>query len=442
VVTGRLRRVIRMRVLAATSATLALAAALCGCAPAEPSPQSTAAVAAECASAATGVVAAAEQLVAEYDRTVDEAQQAATSPSPSADPTQTPTHNAGDDPLADAVAAAREINERLGCEQAGFQARLEAGLAAIDTSGPIAAAVLARVSASLLGDLRQDPADWELSSGAELPEALSRAAEGTTIVLPAGTIELEQTLVLLAGVTVRGAGIDATAIRSRAPDAGIIVAASSAVRMEDLTIAHVGDRPASVVVAGPSATLALSRVRLSGAVAAGDGVGGAGLYVAAQGSEGDGRGTTLEITDARFEGNAWAGAAVAGGHRVSVVSTTFAGNGGVGVLFLDVTSGSLSDSTFTDNGIGVAASGASTPSVLRGTIAGGQVGIQVDASAAPVIDAVSISGATSAAVLFGGESTGSITGSTCEGAPYDIVVSNSAAPTLGENACTVTRGAG
>jgi hypothetical protein len=263
-------------------------------------------------------------------------------------------------------------------------------------------------------------------------------------VLPAGTIDLDATLVLLEGITMRGAGRDATTIRSTASDAAVIVVTASVVRLENLTVELSGGQPASGLVAGPSASVALSGVRMTGAVAGvggGDvGGGGAGVYLSAQGNAGSGRGTTLEITDSVFERNAWAGVAVAGGHRVSIRSTTFARNGEVGLIFLDESSGSVSGSTFTDNKIGLAATGSATPTWLASTVTGGSVGAQMDAAAAPVIDGLTVSGSTSAAVIFGGTSGGSIGGTTCDNVPYGIVISGTAAPTLGKNGCTVARG--
>jgi hypothetical protein len=184
----------------------------------------------------------------------------------------------------------------------------------------------------------------------------------------------------------------------------------------------------------------MSGVRIAGGTATTDGAGGAGVYLSAEGDEASGRGTTLEITDSLFERNAWAGIAVAGGHRVSIESSSFAGNGEVGILFLDASSGSVGGSSFTDNKVGLAATGSATPTLVGSSFSGGSVGVQVDASAAPVIDGVQISGSASAAVIFGGASGGSISAATCENVPYGIVIANTSAPTVGQNSCSLARG--
>ena len=420
-------------ILVRALAVVGSVAVLAGCAPMpapEASPTTTSAQ--QCADAAASIVHAVDDLVAGYE---DSAGDAAPTPAPgSGDGAGT-----GDD-LADAVARARALRDELGCDADAFTEELESGLAGIEPTGPIATAVWRRVSASVLGDVRQEAGEWVLEQGADLADALARAAEGTTIVLPAGTTDVDATLVLLEGVSLRGAGRDATVIRSSASDAAVIVATAGLVALQDLAIERTGAHPGSGIVAGPSASLALTRVRVAGATAAGDGVGGAGLYLSAVGDEGSGRGTTLEITDSLFERNAWAGVAVAGGHRVSIESSTFSANGDVGIIFLDATSGSVKGSTFADNTVGLAATGTAAPAWLGTTVSGGSVGAQIDGAATPTIDGLHVTATGSAAVLFGGESTGSIAGTTCEGTAHGIVIADTAAPTVGANGCAVARG--
>jgi hypothetical protein len=407
------------------SAAFAAVAVLVACGSPSPTPTSTETPGTQaCSDSATEIVSAVGELVAGYEQ---------------------PGASTGDestaDRLSDAVAAARQTRDEFGCDSAAFTAQLEDGLAGLEPTTPIAAAVWRRLSASILGKVRQDAGDWVLGVGDDLQDVVARAAEGTTVVLPKGTVELDGTLVLLEGVTIRGSGRDATTIRSTASDAGMIIATASLIRVEDLTLEMGGDQPASGLVAGPSASVALTDVRITGATAGEDGAGGAGVYLSAEGDQGSGRGTTLEITDSAFEHNAWAGIAVAGGHRVSIQSATFTGNGDVGIIFLDTASGSVDASTFTDNTVGLAATGTANPTWLGSTVTGGSVGAQVDGSATPVIDGLHISGSSSAAVIFGAQSAGSIGGTTCESVPYGILIADTAAPTLGENSCTVARGA-
>lgn len=408
---------------------------LAGCA-AEPSARPTGTATAqereaECAAAVASIVTAVDELAASYEL-------------PPAGETPGPAPESGlsatGETLADAVIAAREERDRLGCDAEAFTARLEEGLASIEVRSPISEAVWRRATASILGTVRQEAGEWMLEPGEDLRDAVARASEGTTIVLPAGRHEVDGTVVLLSGVTLRGAGRDETTIVSDAAETAVIIATPGLVRLEQLTIELTGAQPASGLVAGPSASVALSGVRIAGATSAEGGVGGAGVFLTAEADEAAGRGTTLEITDSLFERNAWAGIAVAGGHRVSIESSGFTGNGEVGILFLDTSSGSVNASSFDGNTVGLAATGAATPTWLASTVTGGSVGVQLDADAAPVIDGLRISGAASAAVIYGGRAGGSIGNTTCENVPYGIVVSSTAAPTLGENGCALARG--
>ncbi len=415
---------------------------LAGCAGSptpEPTPSDTATASAQvCADAVAGIVTAASDLVANYSGPAGTGTRTGAA-EPTTGPTSEPTSTG--DALSEAVAGARAMRQQAGCGDGQFRAALESGLKEIEPSGPIAEAVLLRVSASLLGEVRQETGEWVLEPGADLAEALSRAADGSTLVLPAGTTELDGTLVLLAGVTLRGAGRDQTVLRSAAADAAFIVATGSLVKLQDLTVDLTGAKPASGLIAGPSASVAITGARIAGATAAGDGIGGAGVHLSAEGAEASGRGTTLEITGSSFERNAWAGVAVSGGHRVSIESSTFADNGEAGIVFLDSSSGSIASSTFTGNSVAVAATGSATPTLLSSAVSGGSVGVQADAMSAPIVDGVTIDGASTAAMIFGGESTGSISATKCENVPNGIVVSDSAAPTLGTNTCAIARGA-
>ncbi|GAB3604533.1 right-handed parallel beta-helix repeat-containing protein [Microbacterium aureliae] len=382
--------------------------------------------------AVDGIVAAVTELAAGYEE-----------PAAGVEPTAAPEppDAADGEQLADAVDAARRARDRLDCDRETFTAELRDRLGAAEPQGAVAAAVWRRASASILGTVRTEGGEWMLSPGEDLLDALARAAEGTTIVLPAGDVALPATAVLLAGVTLRGQGRERTIVRSEASDAGVIVATASLVRLESLTLALSDATSASGLVAGPTASVALSDVRVTGARSGAGGAGGAGVYISAQRDEGAGRGTTLEITDSVFDRNQWAGVAVAGGHRASIQGATFASNGEIGVLFLDSAGGSVTESAFRDNGVAVAATGTADPSWAQLEIRGGSVGAQVDADAAPVMKDLRIRGTSSAAIIFGGESGGAVEGAVCTDTPYGIVVADSAAPTLGDNDCVLARGA-
>lgn len=433
-----------MTITRALSALL-LAGLLAGCSSSAPTETPRPDPRSECEAAAASVVDAVAELVRQYDTPlVGPSGQSDATAAPEPDDTAAPGSDdtvPPDERLAAAVAEARRVRAEKACPTEPFDDALATGLRHIDAEAPLADAVLRRTSSSLLGDARRTAEEHELTADEDLRDVLASAADGTTVVLPEGTIDVDFTVVALSGVTLRGAGRDATTIRSTAPDAAVVVATPANVRLEGLTLALSSGKPASGVVAGPSASLALTDVRISGAKAEGEGAGGAGLYLSAMGDEGSGRGTTLQVTDSVFEDNAWVGVAVSGGHRVSIEASSFARNATAGILFLDVSSGSVAGSEFTDNGVGLAAAGAATPVWTDSTIHGGGVGAQVDGTAAPRMTDLRITGSRTAAVIFGARAQGWITGVSCEGVAHGIVVADTAAPSLGENRCAVARGA-
>jgi parallel beta-helix repeat protein len=422
--------------------TLAVVAACAGTPSApEPPAQTTSATAdvreEECDGAAVEVVDAVERLVGTYAAPALDAATEGSEPQSSAgvDP--------GDaaDELGAAVERAQRTVDRLGCDPSAFNANVSAGLATITPSGPVATAVWRRVTASVLGEAEREPGERSVTGEEELLDAIARSAPGSTIVLPAGTTDLGGPIVLLDGLTLRGQGRDATTLVSSTAEAAVIVATDGLVALEDLTLRLESDDPASGLVAGPSASVALDRVRITGATRAEeDGAGGAGVFMSAEGDAGSGRGTTLEVTDSAFEDNAWAGIAVAGGHRVSIEGATLTDNGEVGILFLDSASGSVANSSFTGNRIGLAATGSARPIWLSSVVSGGSIGMQVDGSVEIRMQGMRVTGASSAAMLVGGEVTGAITDLTCEDTSYGIVVGDRAAPTLTDNDCPLARG--
>jgi hypothetical protein len=155
----------------------------------------------------------------------------------------------------------------------------------------------------------------------------------------------------------------------------------------------------------------------------------------ADGRDAAGRGTTLEVTDTEVHDNQAAGIVLSGGHRASVVRGTFRANGQCGVCFLGATDGSVEDSTFEDNGLGIAVTGSAKPNLLRLSIDGGDVGLQVADEAAPIIDVVTVSSARRAALIYTGTASGSMDGLRCVDVPFGIVVGPEAHPRVGETDC-------
>lgn len=316
-----------------------------------------------------------------------------------------------------------------------MDARLARGLAAVPASGPVAAAVLARLSATLVA--RPTPTPGPLRPGADLGAALAAAPAGGTVELGAGTFDLPATLVALDAVTLKGAGRGRTILRSTASDAAVLDLAVGRVELRDLDLAIAATGGSSGVVAGSEASLVLTRVGVRGARAGT--AGGAGVLMSATGTGGSGRGATLEVTDSEFSGNAWAGIGVTGGHLVSIVGGTFRDNGACGVCFLDASGGSVSASTLAGNPVGVGVTGTARPTLVDVTIGGGDVGVQLEGASVATLDRVTVSGATRAAIIVTGTAGGAIGHTSCRSVPYGIVVGPDAAPTLTAVDCAVAQ---
>jgi len=105
------------------------------------------------------------------------------------------------------------------------------------------------------------------------------------------------------------------------------------------------------------------------------------------------------------------------------------------MCFLGASDGSVEDSTFDGNGLGVAVTGPAKPTLLRLTIKGGDVGMQAGDQSTPTIKEVTVSAARRAGVIYTGEAAGVIDALTCEGVPFGIVVGPQAHPQLGQTDC-------
>jgi hypothetical protein len=338
-----------------------------------------------------------------------------------------------------ALSNVRSYAGSLGCDPERFRDDLAAGLQQLTAGGPVANAVLLQLQADAAGT----PQPATVAPGADLAAAVAAAPPDGVVSLEPGEHVLEETLVLLRGVTLRGAGRDATTVRSAAAGGVLLVLTGEAVALEELTLARSGDQPGPVLSAAPAATLALTGARVTGARADAEGVGGIGVLMAAgaAGQVGPTRRTSLRFTDSEAVDNAVAGVVVAGEHRAEVAGAVLDRSGQCGICFIDTSDGTVADSRFTGNAAGLVVAGQARPAVTGGTVSGGEVGIQVLDRAAPQVDGVTVSGSARAAFLFADASTGTVRGSTCTDVPFGIVVGPQAAPEIGENTgCPLARG--
>lgn len=401
--------------------------------------------AADCAAAVDALLGVTQRYLDSIEGT------SATSQAPSAESTPEATStpdgastpddadpNADAEQLNDALSNIRAYAAGLGCDAETFQDDLSRGMQELSAGGPVARAVLLQLQADEAGGV----AAGVLAPGDDVAAAVAAAPSGATVELGPGTHELSETLVLLRGVTLRGAGRDATVLQSPTPGGVVLVLTGEPTALQDLALAHVGPDQGSVVSGGPAATLSLTGARVVGARADSEGVGGVGILMAAGsgGQTGPVRRTTLQVTDTELLDNAVAGIVVAGEHRAELVRATVERNGQCGVCFLGTSDGGVRESRFADNAAGIVAGGDAKPSVQGSTITGGEVGLQVLDRAAPEVAGNTVTAARRAAMIWTDTAAGRVDANRCVDVEFGIVVGPGAMPFLAENDCRVARG--
>lgn len=346
----------------------------------------------------------------------------------------------GDTDLKNALSQSRDEVARLGCDVGAFRDGVRAGLSGVTARGPVAQAVLLRLEASVNGDADQTGRTRTVRPGDDVPRVLAGLAAGATLRLAPGTYRLDSTLVLLQGVTLRGAGRDRTRLVSTAADSAVLVLTDGRVELRDLALRHRGSAAASGLIGGPTSSVVLTGVTVGGARGSSTrSAGGAGVLMSGRDRAEAGRGTTLEVTGSDLRDNTSAGILLLGAHRASIRGSRFAGNGQCGVCFTGRSSGAVRGSTFAGNGAGVAVVDDARPALVGNRITGGQVGIQAGGRARPLLRRNVVVSAARAGLVFGGTAAGRVEGTTCRGDRYGIVVAPRALPLLGTNDCAVAR---
>jgi hypothetical protein len=399
-------------------------------------------------------VASVQQYVTAYGS-------ALTSPTPSSSsPTSPPATRSGAAASTDgarlrsAVVEAQRSVAAGKCSLATFRAKLDKGLRGVTADGPIAQAVLLKMTASLDGTAGTDAQTIDVPVGADLRTVVAGLAAGSTLQLAAGSYQLSDPLVLLDAVSIVGAGAGTTTIRTTAGGSGIVDLTDGRVEFRNLALVHTGSSPGDVVIGGPRASLKFTGVRVSGATAKGGASASAGAPAPAPptgSSDGIGvlmssgkgaaaHGTTLEMTDTTVDRNEGGGIILSDGQGASLRRLTVVSNGGCGVCFSGSSTGAVRDSHFTDNTVGVAVLDTAEPAVTGDVFTGGEFAIQVAGSATPGIDDATISGATRGAMIFTDTAAGKVDGSHCTSVPFGIVVGSKALPYLGTNSCQVATG--
>jgi hypothetical protein len=399
-----------------------------------PSPSATSSADAQraCDAVTTRLLASVQRYVDRYGATL------------SSKPGGSESPGSGDDTelRSDLQQAQREVLKKK-CDIPAFRADFAAGLDKVTADGPLARAVLLRLTASVTGTLGSNPQTVAVSPGQDLARKVAALAPGSTVTLRAGRYVLRRPLVLLAGITIAGAGRQRTTISSPVAGSLMLVLNDGRTELRDLSVTHTGRRPASVLVGGPSSSIVLTDARLSGGFSppgSKDGQSGNGVLMTARPNDTTTRGTTLQMTRSQLSGNSAAGLLLTGAHRASVRSSAFRSNGQCGICFAGVSSGAARSSTFTDNAVAVAVFDRAKPLLQKDTVTGGQVGVQVSGKGAPQVSDVRVTGASRAGFIYSESGNGRVNGATCNRVPYGIVVGPQSYPYIGRTSCQLAKG--
>lgn len=399
----------------------------------EPSatPTGSAAAQEECDEVVDEVVALVQRYVDQYAADPD----AGPSPGPDSE-----TGGVAAPDLPRQLQQARSQLAGLGCDPEKSATTLGNGLEAVEADGALALAVKQQLVASLTGRVDQTATTERVGTDQDLRDVLPELAPGSTVRLAPGRHRLDDSVVLLRGVTLVGAGRGRTVVTSTAAEAAVLALTPERVELRDLTLRHGGERPASLVVGSSTTRLVLDGVELLGARAAkGDRAGangGTGVLMTGTGAKG-GRETTLEVTDSRFRDLDASGILLGGRHVASVETSTFEDTGQCGVCFTGRSGGVVRDSQFRGSVTGVIAAGRAAPLVVDSSVSGAEIGLQAVDRASPVVRGTTIAGSERTALLFSDRTRGRVEDVTCRGSDYGIVVGPSALPFIGDNRCRV-----
>jgi hypothetical protein len=332
---------------------------------------------AECVDLARAAVSPLQEFVDQYD-VLTVAEWNAIDPPPDIAPAQ------------DEVAVNGRAAIERGCDPAIVEAGIEAAIANLDSAGEVGAAIVGALtgeeplddSAALQRDA--EPTSVVINPGDDLSAILSRVAEGSTLEFAAGTHEFDSTIIVDVGVRLVGVSRATTRIRSSASGAALVFLGPGALEVADLTIEHVGDLPASVMlaIAGP---VAINGVELRGGIAGdAEAGGGHGLVFAFDPLPGFPERTPAEragalvVADSAFVDNERAGVLATGDARPAISGSLVTGNGGCGLCYLDTSGGPVADTTIEGNRIGVQAGDDSAPSIINSSItANSDVGLSI-----------------------------------------------------------------
>ena len=333
-------------------------------------------------------------------------------------------------PLEEGLVEDLQVAVDAGCEPGLVDVAVSEELAQLSGSGEVGLAL----AAALRGDRAplgppspvpasttprgEEPTTVTIGPDDDLAAVLATLAPGSRLELASGVYEFDQPLVIDVGVEIVGAGRDETFIRSTAADNAVAFLGPGELTIRGLTMEHVGDAPAAVLVSIVG-SLFLQDVKITGGQLTEDGQsGGHGIVLAFEAIEG-----IPDRTDEQLAG------------EVVVEDSELTANAGGGILITGEASPRIERTTVTENGrCGICYTGSSAGSVIGSRVERNDIGFQIADAASPSIDGNEVAANRTAGAIVVGESAPTFRGNTfTEDLEIGIQVLDSAVPVIEDN---------
>ena len=218
----------------------------------------------------------------------------------------------------------------------------------------------------------------------DLIAVLGTLGPGSSITFTKGVFTLDTSILVQGDLVLVGAGRDETILESTADTAAIAVLAGGSMVMNDFTVRHIGDLPASVVVAVDS-SLELVNMVILGGVVNGEGGGGSGIVLTQ--TDQVTSVPVVAIDKSVISNNGAAGIAITGTYEPRILNSVIELNVQCGICFFGTAAGQVQSTTLQGNGVGVQASSQSAPELSLNMFVDNEVvGLLIeDESAATVV---------------------------------------------------------
>lgn len=285
-----------------------------------------------------------------------------------------------------------------------------------------------------------------------LEEAVKKVKPGATIILSSGTHSLSEELLIEKEITLIGSGMGQTILRSSIAPVLSFQLLNGSVSLTGISFQYAGSTAGSVVYITTQDDVKITDCEFSGGIYdAALETSGVGLsLIASSGAirnsrfvnnQLDGLGffgiSTLTIENSIFNENGQSGLHIGAGYSGVVSGSEFSGNTGSGIIVVDPSTPVIQDNRITNN----QESGIVYWFGASGTASGNQIssngldGISVQEASSPAISGNTISDNGQAGIYFSTGAIGLAESNECTGNQWGIYVDAASSPELGNNNC-------